>query len=431
MTRIRPIAVVTLAVCLATLFASPHPAAAQQRSFEEVVAQLKSPEARTRQAAVRMLAESGYPEAALPVAPLLADPDERVAREAVYAELGLFLGTRVEGERRVAAVVQIRNGNPAARAFDGGWGVLPLDPVPPAVTRGMIAPGASPELTLRLEATYALALLAQIEGTPAPEHQAVAAALAERLGDREPAARAAAARAAGRVFRRCAAPCTGVDRERLGDALVRSLNDPDADVLMAVIEGLGEMRYERGAQPLTDFYNYQKKGPLALASLDALARIGQPESVPVFRAALTRKEPAALRAAVEGLARAGDKESVASAAIALGRERNAEVSLGLAFAQQRLGQAQQLDRLIQAAGERASSLQAQDYLVELGPSVAGQVAGVLPAASAEGRLRLVEVLGVIGGAEQLPALQAAQRDGPSATAAASERAVRRVKAFGK
>ena len=188
------------------------------------------------------------------------------------------------------------------------------------------------------------------------------------------------------------------------------------------------MRYERAVQALTDLYNYEKKGPVALATLDALGRIGHPSSVPLFRAALSRSEPAALRAAVEGLARAGEKDAVASAATALARHGKSEVVLGVAFAQQRVGLGSQLDRLIQAAGGRDTFLQAQDYLVELGPPVAKAVAGILPGATTAARLRLIEVLGVIGGPEQLPALQAAQRDESGEVAAAASRAVRRIKA---
>ena len=393
-----------------------------------MVRELQAPDPKARLEAVRLLAESGYPEAAAPIAPLLADPDERVAKEAMYAELGFFLDTRIEAERRVALVVQIKNPTPASRAFEGGWGALPLAPVPAEVIKGMTGLLAAPKLGARVEATYALGILAQVEGQPGPEHAAVSAALAARLGDPEPAARAAAARAAGRVFRRCTAPCAGADIERLGDALVHSLNDPDQAVVMAVLEGISELRFERAVQALTDLYNYEKKGPVALATLDALGRIGHPSSAPLFRAALTRKEAAAQRAAVEGLARAGDKEGVASAAVTLAKQRNSEVALGVAFAQQRVGESSRLDRLIEAAGGIGTYLQSQDYLIELGPPVAKAVAAVLPAASAQARVRLIEVLGVIGGADQLPALQAAGRDETASVAAAAARSVRRIKA---
>ena len=429
MTLTRPARVVSFALLSALIAVSPSAAAAQQRSFESTIGDLKSPDPKTRLAAVRMLHESGYPEAIAPIAPLLEDRDERVAKEAMYAELGLLLGTSIGTERRVALVVQkTRSPNAALRAFDAGWGMLPVEHVPPEVVRGVARLLSRSERALKIEATYALAALAQIDGPPGPEHPSVSAALAARLGDPEPAVRVAAARAAGRVFRRCTVPCAGADIERVGDALVHSLNDPDTGVVMAVLEGLGEMRYERALKPLTDFHAFYKQGPLALASLDAIGRIGHASSIPLFKASLLRREPAALRAAVEGLARAGDKDAVASAAASLARQRRPEVTLGVAFARVKTGESAALDTLIQAAGGRDTSLQVQDYLVELGPAVSKPVAAVLPAASSVARQRLIEVLGVIGEDDQLPALQAAEKDESAAVAAAAGRAARRLKA---
>src|SRR5512133_3758541 len=72
---------------------------AQQLPFDQVVRQLRAPDAKSRLSALRLLAESGYPEAAAPVAPLLSDPDGRIRREAIYAELSFFVPA-VAGNRR-------------------------------------------------------------------------------------------------------------------------------------------------------------------------------------------------------------------------------------------------------------------------------------------------------------------------------------------
>ena len=403
---------------------SPAP---QARPFEAVVADLKSPDAGTRLDAVRQLSAAGYPEAALPLAAALGDADERVAREAMYAELGIFLGARMRGERRVAFVVEMPRSSPASRAFEDSWGSLPLMPVPPEVIEGLSRRLTGENLLLRLETIAALGLLGQVEGAVTPAHDQAADALAQRLGDPKPPIRAAAARAAGRMFRRCAAPCEAPGAERLGDALVRGLNDPEAPVLMAAIEGLGEMRYARAAEALTHVFEYFKKQPPALAALDALARIGAPASVPLFKAAAGRKEPSARRAAVEGLARAGERKALAAAVTeAQGVRADAEVVLGAAFALQRAGLGQHLSPLFTAAGGEDTALQVQDYLVELGPAVAPQVAAALPAAKGEARARLIEVLAVIGGQDEVAAIQAARGDGGSRVAAAADRALKRL-----
>ncbi len=432
MTLSRPIVSVGVVAILSACVASggvPEVRAQEARAFEAVVADLKSPDARTRLEAVRQLAAAGHREAALPLAAVLADPDDRVAREAMYAELSLFLGMRARGERRVAFVVEMPRSNPASKAFEDSWGSLPVMPVPGEVIEGLSRRLTGEDLMLRLETIATLGVLGQVEGTLTPAHEKAAEALAQRLGDPKPPIRAAAARAAGRMFRRCAAPCEAPAVQRLGDSLVRALNDPEPPVLMAVIEGLGEMRYARATEALTSVHKYFQKKPPALAALDALARIGSPSSVPLFKAAATRREPAARRAALEGLARAGDGEALRAAVTEAQAVRaDAEVVLGAAFALHRAGLGQHLSPLLNAAGGDDTALQVQDYLVELGPTVAPQVAAALPAAKGEARARLIEVLGVIGGPEQVPAIEAARGEGGARVATAAERTLRRLAA---
>ncbi len=81
--------------------------------------------------------------------------------------------------------------------------MLPVAQVQDEVLVAMLGPIRQRDLAPRLEAIYALGLLGQLDGrSPTPAYKDVAEALAERLGDPSPETRIAAARAAGRVFRR-------------------------------------------------------------------------------------------------------------------------------------------------------------------------------------------------------------------------------------
>ena len=406
--------------------------AQKERPFDVVAAELKSPDPRTRLEAVRQLSVAGYLEAVMPLAGVLADPDQRVARAAMYGELGLFLGARVDAEGRVAFIFERPRSNPAMQAFESSWGSLPVMPVPPEVIEGLTRGLAFEDVGERVEALAALAVVAQVDGAATPAHQKAAEAVALRLGDPEPAVRATAARAAGRLFRRCAAPCDGEGAVKLGDGLIRGLGDPEGPVLMAMIEGLGEMRYVRGVEALTRVHERFGKEPPGLAALDALGRIGSAASVPLFKAAVSRKEPAARRAAVEGLARVGDRDGLAAAVSQIeAGPKNAEVALGAAFAQQRIGLGQHLSPLFNAAGGKDTALQVQDYLIELGRSVAPQVAAALPAATGEARARLIEVLGVVGGPDEARAIEAARSNAGNRVEAAAQRTLRRLAAFSR
>lgn len=403
--------------------------AAQQRPFEQVVSELRSPDAGTRLSALKLLADSGYPEAALPIAPLLSDPDARIRREAMSTELGLFLGMET-ARKRVAFVIDRRDPSAAARAFEGNWAAMPAGRVPIDVVTGLLTLLGDQNASTRVEAAYALAVLAQIEGIPPdPAYKAVVDALAERMGDREPRVRIAAARAAGRVFRRCPAGCGLVALDRVGDAMVRLLDDSDVAIQAAAMEGLGELRYERAVKALADIFGYYRSGEMAFGALDTLARIGHASSVPLFAGAVTSKDPNFRRAAAEGLARSGDKDSAPRLDGLAAAERDPSVVLALAFAQQRSGRGQHVPRFVQALGDRILRAQAQDYLIELGPPVAAALATSLAPAQPEARLALLEVLGVTGSAAEVPSIEPYQDDPDPRIAAAAQRALARIRAF--
>jgi HEAT repeat protein len=420
-----------LVTVLIALSASATLAGAQQVPFDQVVERLKLPEVSARMSALRLLEESGYPEAGAPIAALLNDPDDRLQRAAVYAELGLFLGTRIETRRHVALVVEVRESQPAARAFARPWSSLPIAPVPMEVVTGMLGPIRHEDPAFRIEATYALGILGQIDGTaPAPGYSAVAEALADGLGAPAPGFRIAVARSAGRMFRRCAAPCELPGLDRLGDALVHTLNDPDREVRLAALGALGDLRWSRAVQALTAAYEYHQKGADALVNLVALARVGHPSSAPTFKAALSRKEDAFRLAGAEGLARIGGTDA-AFAAQGLAAARSRELLVVESFAAVRSGDAKAVGRLVQSVDAGGTRLQACTYLIELGNAAASPAAAALGAAGTETRLALIETLSVIGGASDLAAVEFVQTDKDARVAAAAERAAMRIKARSK
>lgn len=416
---------------LAALVTLLAPAAvAQQLPFEQVVVQLKSPDAGARLSALRLLAESGYPEAAAPIAPLLSDPDPRIQREALATELSLFLGDRAAVRR--ASLVGRRDSSSAARAFEGNWSAMPAERVPMEVVTGMLALLKDRSAAIRVEAAYAVGVLGQIEGVaPDAAYKPVLEALAERLGDPEPAVRLAVARASGRVFRRCPSGCSLLALERIGDGLIRLLSDPNTGIQGAAMEGLGEIKYERAVKALTEAFGYYKAGEMAFGALDTLARIGQVESIPLFKTALGSKDPNFRRAAVEGLARTGDKDAAMAPDAILSSERDASVVFALAFAQQRTGRAHQVGRLVQALGDRNLRAQAQDYLIELGPAISSELAAAMTGTGGEMRVALLEVLGVTGTAKEAAAIEPLQNDRDPQVATAARRAVSRIRSLAR
>jgi HEAT repeat protein len=415
----------TLTAVLA-LAATASLALGQQVPFDLALRRLRSPDVSQRKAALRQLVESGYPEAAAPIAALLNDPNQELRRAALNAELGLFLDTRIQTRRHVALVVEVRDLQPAARWFDEGLAALPVARVPADVLSGLLGPVRDDDPAFRIEATYALGILAQVDGgPPAPIHDEVAAALANRLGDPLPPARVAAARSAGRTFERCPAPCESRALEQLGEALLGSLNDPESDVRKAALQALGSLRSVPALPALTAGYERRKKGNDALASLEVIARIGHASSAAILRSALSHKDDRFRTAAAEGLARVGGADA-AFAAQTLAGARPKAVQAARAFAAARTGDRSAIGALVRFVDDADTRLRARGYLVELGPAGAAAAATAIASGRAASRLALVEVLSAVGGAAELPAAESLLKDRDGAVAAAARRAALRI-----
>ena len=75
-----------------------------------------------------------------------------------------------------------------------------------------------------------------------------------------------------------------------GDALLKAVNDSQAEVRYAAMRALGAIREPRAVAALTEQFAFYKKGEGAWSALDALARIGAPASVPLFKERLQDKD---------------------------------------------------------------------------------------------------------------------------------------------
>jgi HEAT repeat protein len=90
------------------------PTAGAEESFEDLVANLKSPTARTRQAAAQELGKSRRREAVAPLSALVRDPEVRVRLEVVKALRNLRDLSAVP-----ALVTSLRTGSASARKRSG------------------------------------------------------------------------------------------------------------------------------------------------------------------------------------------------------------------------------------------------------------------------------------------------------------------------
>jgi HEAT repeat protein len=385
-------------------------AGAQPLRFDDVVRNLRNPDAKTRLSALKLLREAKYPEAIGPIAALITDPVDDIQLEAIATELSFYIGGEVKARRMIGFVVERRNPAMAATAFDlGPTAVVPRG-VPPEVVPALIQAIDDDNARVRLEATYALGVIA-----PPPLTADQAASLVKALDHYDPDVRMAAARVIARLR-----------VTQAGDVLMKAINDSHADVRYAAMRALGALHEVRAASALTEQLAFYKKGEGAWSALDALAHLAQPASVPLFKERLTDKDPRMRRAAAEGLGRIGDASASAEMLTAVTSDESEEVRVAMAFALQKLGR-NYVTRIIDAMDSPQMVPQAQDYLIELGPAIAPSLYPHLQDSDQGIREGVAEVLGLIGDDKSIAPLEAITADKDSNVATAAKRAIERIK----
>jgi HEAT repeat protein len=402
------VAVLSAALCLAA------PASAQPAKFEDVVRNLRNPDAKIRISAVRLLREAGYTEAIVPMAPLVADTINDIQLEAIDSELSFFLVEPVPARRKVAFVLEVRSEGRAPAAFDAGPLAVWPKAAPAELIDALLTAVDDEHKKVRLEAIYTLGVVAGASGAPLSD--AAAARLVKALDHYDPAVRAGAARVVGRLKIKTAT-----------DGLLKAVNDSNGEVRIAAIRALGDTREERAIQAITDQLNYYDKGEGAAAAIEALARIAHPSSAPVFAARLQNRDPRQRRAAVEGLARTGDKEAVAKFVFAVNQDDSGIVRAAMTYALHRHGYANYMARMLDFMYYDEPARQIQGYFIELGRSIVPEAAPRLKDPDPGVRARLAEALGAIGDQSTIAILEPLKQDSQREVVSAATHAIERIK----
>jgi len=389
-------------------------ASAQQLRFDDVVRNLRNPDPKAREAAIRLLRQAKYPEAIGPMAALVLDPVDDIQLQAIDAELSFFLPDQdVKSKKMIGYVIEQRKSAIALAAFDLGPLVVWPRPAPPELVTSLLQAVDDDNGKVRLEAIYAVGIVAMPPLTTLDKDQTQR--LIKALDHFDPAVRAAAARVVGRLKVTDA-----------GDVLVKAVNDSQADVRYASMRALGAIHEQRAVQALTEQFAFYRKGEGAWSALDALAHIAASASMPLFKERLMDKDPYVRRAAAEGVGRVGDTSSFDALEKMVGTDESAMVRMAAAFALQKLGRSY-VNRIADLMASPKVVDQGAEYLVELGPSVTPSLLTRLDEPDVDVREAIADVLGVIGGPDVVPALQAAAaKDPKGAAGAAAKRAVARI-----
>src|SRR5438552_3849090 len=134
--------------------------AASQVGLEQATRDLASANPSARMRAVQLLKAAASPEAAVPLAKLVTDPEDEIQLEAIAAELNIFLAERIVPRKRLGLVIEVRNKISADAAFSAGPTALGPRPVPIDVLTALRAATRDNNPRVALEALYAFGTLA-------------------------------------------------------------------------------------------------------------------------------------------------------------------------------------------------------------------------------------------------------------------------------
>lgn len=387
----------------------------QQARFDDVVRNLRNPDPQARMDSLRMLAESRYIEAILPIAPLVNDPLDVIQLEAIATELSFWTVEDIKARRRVAFIIETRSGSGRAEhVFDAGPLAVWPRPAPTELVNALLKAVDDENPKVRMEAIYAFGSIAQ-----PPLASEAAQQLVKALDHYDPAIRAAAARVIGRLK----VVSAGTD-------LIKAVNDSQPPVRVAAMRALGQIGERTAIDALAQQVEHYRGGEAAWAALDALARIGDPSSVPLFTSRLADRDEFIRRAAAEGLGRAGEATAIAPLEAGAANDRSGMVRAAMAFALVKLGR-DYAPHLMTLLDDDKAVPQVAEYLIELGPPVVPELLNRLkdPKEAVRGNAALI--LGAVGTKEHVPALGMLAGDREQDVRRAAERAIERIKLRGQ
>lgn len=423
--RPAPLALALLAVFFASAAAWP------EESFEDLVANLKSPTARTRAAAAAELGKSRRREAVAPLSALVRDPEPRVRLEVVNALRQLrdvsavpaLVTSLQDGDLRIreeslSAVVEIYSERERAgtidrflQAFSDEYdraSVTPYTAVDPAVYRGLATALRDEQKQVRVGAAYALGIL---------DGRSVVGEVVAALQDPDPDVRGAAATTLGKI---------GGGQE--GKALIPLLADESTGVRRRAMQAVGVLRVRDAGPALRELFEQNRRRELGTRVLASLARIGDPAQADLFRELLASGDPEQRRLSIEGLGRIADASMLTAFKKDYQRERNPDVRLAYNFALVLLGDRAFLDSIALALGAGGPPAErARGYVLELGVGIAPELYPYLNDPDAEVRGAVCDVLAQLGDTAAVPKLAPLLSDPNTKVADRANRAVEKLR----
>ncbi len=385
---------------LAGIFPWPASGAQDSITFQQLSADVNSPEVKVRRTALKTLATLGA-EGLEPLSLLVADPERAIRRDAIHAVAAIYV--QPPPRTRIGSVEE---------AFDlAPYRVSPWA-VPPVLVTNLVRALGDDWPSERRDAAYTLGIVL----TP-PLETRVADELTYSLADPASEVRLAATRALGRL-----------GATRAGDLLIGRIVDQALPVRLAAMRAVGDLRAARALVALQEQLDFYRGATAGRAALDALARIAHPSTAGLFEQERFSRDESHRRSAYEGIARlggiaAGDAVAVEQLMI---EARDPHVAAAMAFALAAAGRPF-VEKLVGGLAQKHMEDQVLEYLVELGRTQPDVLVPHAQHAEPAVRERLAIAIGLAGGPQAEATVSRLTSDGDPSVRRAAEAAMLRLR----
>jgi HEAT repeat protein len=190
-----------------------------------------------------------------------------------------------------------------------------------------------------------------------------------------------------------------------GRVLNPLIEDESSAVRIRVLHALGTLGVKEAGPALRALWEGNRRREWEPRMLDALARVRDPGNRDLFLLLVQDPDMARRRFAIEGLARISDASIVTALKKDYQRESNEELRLAYCFALSLLGDRAFVDSLVLALPKRPEGRRCREYLLEMGPAVLPELYPYLGDPSAEVRAELADLLGSMTAPEAVPHLE--------------------------
>ncbi len=231
-----------------------------------------------------------------------------------------------------------------------------------------------------------------------------------------------------RAFRKIGDPSVGKD-------LMNYVSYSDSKVRNEAVYALGCLRYREAVPELTRLYEKESGLPAKQSDkayreclINAIALIADSTSKELLlKESKATQDDIRLRA-FEGLARIGDPSMVTDISRDRLHEKDPRIRTAQAFALYRMGRKEFLDEVVNALGDKKTSPEARQCLVELRSAELPELYAQAKNDNVSVREGLAEIIGTLGDSQAIPVLQELGKDRRGQISALANQAIRRITA---